>query len=306
MPIDIATVPRQHRAATRRLIARLLVACSVAAAAAACSGTSHGPAPVTPVVTSAAPVGAPAPSPSPSITRVGDATTAPTWLGTRALSVGSNGFAAAQDTPPELRNRSIITVDDLPPPADGGFHSTIQAVPASVLARSTWTSGCPVAATNLRYVTVSFRGFDGLAHTGELLVHARAADALVTVFGKLFAEGYPIERMRVTSAAELNAPPTGDGNTTAAFACRPVRGQKAWSQHAYGLAVDVNPFQNPYHKGDVVLPELATSYLKRSDVRAGMIQPDGPVVRAFASVGWQWGGDYRSLKDFMHFSANGG
>jgi hypothetical protein len=220
--------------------------------------------------------------------------------------VGSNGFAAAQDTPPELRNRSIITVDDLPPPADGGFHSTIQAVPASVLARSTWSSGCPVAVADLRYVTVSFRGFDGLAHTGELLVNARAADALVTVFGKLFAQGYPIERMRVTSDAELNAPPTGDGNTTAAFACRPVRGQKTWSQHAYGLAVDVNPFQNPYHNGDEVLPELATSYLDRGDVRAGMILPDGPVVRAFASVGWQWGGDYRSLKDFMHFSANGG
>jgi hypothetical protein len=85
-----------------------------------------------------------------------------------------------------------------------------------------------------------------------------------------------------------------------------VRGRKAWSQHAYGLAVDVNPFQNPYHRGDVVLPELATSYLDRGNVRPGMIRPDGPVVRAFASVGWKWGGDYRSLKDFMHFSANGG
>jgi len=274
-------------------------------AAASCSA-SHAPAPGAAAVTVAAPVATPARSPIPPITHVGGATTAPIWLGTRTLSVRANGFAAAQDTPPELRNRSIITVDDLPPPADGGFQSTVQAVPVSVLARSTWTSGCPVAVTDLRYVTVSFRGFDGLAHTGELLVHARVAGALVTVFGKLFAEGYPIERMRVTSAAELNAPPTGDGNTTGAFACRPVRGQKAWSQHAYGLAVDVNPFQNPYHKGDVVLPELATSYLERGDVRAGMIRPDGPVVRAFASVGWQWGGDYRSLKDFMHFSANGG
>jgi hypothetical protein len=296
MPVDIAT-----RAITRRLVA--LVACG--AMAAGC-GTSHDPALGAPAVTSAAPVATPAASPTPSITRIGNATTAPTWLGTRTLPVGSNGFAAAQDTPPELRNRSIITVDDLPPPADGGFHATVEAVPASVLARSTWTSACPVAATDLRYVTVSFRGFDGLAHTGELLVNARAADALVTVFGKLFAEGYPFERMRVTSAAELNAPPTGDGNTTAVFACRPVRGQTSWSQHAYGLAVDVNPFQNPYHKGDIVLPELATSYLDRGDVRAGMIGPDGPVVRAFASVGWQWGGDYRSLKDFMHFSANGG
>lgn len=272
--------------------------------------TNHGPVPGTSAVTSAAPVATPvatpATSPSPATTRIGDAATAPTWLGTRTLPVGSNGFAAARDTPPELRNRSIITVDDLPPPADGGFHSAIQAVPARVLARSTWTRSCPVAAADLRYATVSFRGFDGLAHTGELLVNARAADALVTVFGKLFAAGYPIERMRVTSFAELHAPPTGDGNTTAAFACRPVRGRKAWSQHAYGLAVDVSPFQNPYHKGDVVLPELATSYLKRNDVRAGMIRPDGPVVRAFASIGWQWGGDYRSLKDFMHFSANGG
>lgn len=280
-----------------------LVACGGLAAGCA---TSHDPALGAPALTPAVPVGTPATSPIPSITRVGDATAAPTWLGTRTLSVGSNGFAAAQDTPPELRNRSIITVDDLPPPADGGFHSVIQAVPASVLARSTWSSGCPVAATDLRYVTVSFRGFDGLAHTGELLVNARAADALVTVFGKLFAEGYPIERMRVISSAELNAPPTGDGNNTGSYACRPVRGQKAWSQHAYGLAVDVNPFQNPYHNGDVVLPELATSYLERGDVRAGMIRPDGPVVRAFASVGWPWGGDYRSLKDYMHFSANGG
>jgi hypothetical protein len=276
-------------------VAAALLACTLLAA---CSGTSGGRVAVA--------SRAPAASPSPSITRIGDATAAPAGLGTRTLPVGSDGFAAAGDTPPELRHRSIISPDDLPPPADGRFHSTIQAVPAGVLARSSWTSDCPVKATDLRYVTVSFRGFDGLAHTGELLVNARAARGLVTVFRTLFADGFPIERMRVTSSAELTAPPTGDGNTTDAYACRPVRGAKAWSQHAYGLAVDVNPFQNPYHKGKVVLPELATSYLQRDDVRAGMVRPGGPVVRAFASIGWQWGGDYHSLKDFMHFSANGG
>jgi len=274
-----------------RLVAALLV-CGVAAA---CSESSPG--------RSGAPTG---PGPSPSVERVGDATAAPAWLGKRVLPVGSNGFAAARATPPELRRRSIITTDDLPPPADGGFHATIRSVPAGVLARSTWTRACPVKATDLRYVTVGFRGFDGRAHTGELLVNKRAAGGLVKVFGRLFADGYPIERMRVTSAAELKAPPTGDGNTTAVFACRPVRGQRAWSQHAYGLAVDVNPFQNPYHKGKVVLPELATSYLDRGNVRPGMILAHGPVVQAFAAIGWQWGGDYRSLTDFMHFSANGG
>jgi hypothetical protein len=244
--------------------------------------------------------------PSPTPTRIGDATAAPQWLGTRVLTVGPGGFAAAQETPPELRDRSIITIDDLPPPPDDRFHSTVQAVPASVLARSSWTSDCPVAAADLRYLTVSFRGFDGRAHTGELLVNARAAQDLVTVFDRLFAAGFPIERMRISSAAQLFAPPTGDSNSTEVFACRPARGQTAWSQHAYGLAIDINPFHNPYQKGKVVLPELATAYLDRARVQPGMVQPGGAVVKAFAAIGWKWGGDYRSLKDYMHFSANGG
>jgi D-alanyl-D-alanine carboxypeptidase len=306
MARGVTTRPGRHGTPVWRPMSRLLTALLACGAAAACSGTSPRPAPDAPAGRSSAPAATSAADPSPSVKRIGDATVAPAWLGTRALPVGSNGFAAAQATPPELRHRSIITTDDLPPPADGRFHSTIQAVPASVLARSTWTSACPVKARNLRYVTVGFRGFDGLAHTGELLVNARAAGGLVRVFGRLFAEGYPIERMRVTSAAELNAPPTGDDNTTAVFACRPVRGHTVWSQHAYGLAVDVNPFQNPYHKGKVVLPELATSYLDRGSVRPGMILAHGPVLKAFAAIGWEWGGDYHSLKDFMHFSENGG
>lgn len=292
-----------------RLAGQLIVIACLGYPLGGCSGGPAGPAASAPPTAPAAPPSPPAAtdaSPSPAVTRIGNATAAPPWLGTRPLPVGPDGVVAAQDTPPELRNRSIITVDDLPPPADGRFHATVTAVPASVLARSSWTRKCPVAATSLRYVTVGFRGFDGRAHTGELLVNARAADQLVTVFRKLFAAGFPIERMRITSAAKLNAASTGDGNTTESFACRPVRGQAAWSQHAYGLAVDLNPFQNPYQKGRVVLPELATAYLDRGDARPGMVRPGGPAVKAFAAIGWGWGGDYGSLKDYMHFSATGG
>jgi hypothetical protein len=110
---------------TRVLVA--VVACTAMAVAAASCRESQRVSPGVPAVTTAAPVLTPAASPSPSVTRIGGATPAPIWLGTRTLPVGANGFAAAQDTPPELRNRSIITVDDLPPPADGGFHSAIRA-----------------------------------------------------------------------------------------------------------------------------------------------------------------------------------
>jgi hypothetical protein len=110
--------------------------------------------------------------------------------------------------------------------------------------------------------------------------------------------------MRVTRLDELDAPPTGDGNNTGAFVCRPTVGQTTFSQHAYGLAVDLNSFQNPYEKGDLVLPELASAYLDRDD-RAGVIHADDLVVRAFATIGWEWGGDWRTLKDYQHFSLNG-
>ena len=70
--------------------------------------------------------------------------------------------------------------------------------------------------------------------------------------------------------------------------------------------VDINPFHNPYLKGDLVLPELASAYIDRTDVRPGMIQPGDVVVEAFAAIGWAWGGDWNSLKDWMHFSASGG
>jgi hypothetical protein len=174
-----------------------------------------------------------------------------------------------------------------------------------VIARSTWQQGCPVGVAELSWVRLTFWGFDGARHTGELLVNRSAVRPLTQVFRQLYAARFPIEEMRITRRDELDAPPTGDGNNTSALVCRPVTGGSQFSEHAYGLAVDVNPFQNPYSKGDVVLPELASSYLDRGFVRPGMILADGPVVRAFDRIGWVWGGTYNSLKDLHHFSESG-
>lgn len=251
------------------------------------------PAPVTSMVT-VAPSTRDAPQPTvttrPSRSDTGvpapvAATPPPDWLGTRELPVGPAGYPAARPTPPELLDRRIVTTDYLPPPADGRFHAAILPVPAAIQRRSTWTAGCPVTVTELRCVTVVFRGFDGRAHTGELIVHRDVAQNVVTVFSRLFAAGFPMERMRVTSPAEAAAKPTGAGDTTAAFVCRPVRGSTVWSAHAYGKAVDVNPFHNPYRSGSRVIPELATAYLDRGRGLPGMITATGPVVTAFRSVG---------------------
>jgi hypothetical protein len=232
----------------------------------------------------------------------------PAWVvGATPLPLRSDGFGQVAPTPAPLVDRRLPTVDVLPPPASGGFESSIAPIDDAIRARmgGTWRDGCPVGLEQLRYVTVTFVGFDGAAHRGELVVHADHAQGIVSVFERLFAARFPIEEMRLVTEADLAAPPTGDGNVTAAFVCRAVRGGGRFSAHASGLAVDVNPFHNPYARGDLVLPELASAYLDRSAVRPGMILEGDVVVDAFASIGWSWGGRWTDPVDTMHFSATG-
>ena len=285
-------------------VRHLTVVLLVCAVLTACAGRPP-PAPATPG--GPATPGAPQPHPPTS----GPPATQPpgAWrVGARPLPLRPNGFGQVLPTPAALRTRRLPTVDRLPPPPGGRFRSAIRPIGPAVRARmgATWKPGCPVGLADLRDVTVSFRGFDGRPHTGELVVHRRVAAEVVSVFARLYRARFPIEEMRLVTTADLEAHPTGDGNNTAAFVCRAARKQARWSAHAYGLAVDVDPFRNPYRRGDLVLPELASSYLDRARARPGMIRQGDVVTAAFAAIGWTWGGTWQSPKDLMHFSATGG
>ncbi|MDH3247414.1 MAG: M15 family metallopeptidase [Acidimicrobiia bacterium] len=230
--------------------------------------------------------------------------TPPDWLGQRPLPLRADGFGEIQPTPFELIDRRFApsTYLRLGSPT---FESTSGSVPPDVLARSTWQEACPVSSEELAYLTVSFLGFDGNPYIGEVIVNASVADEMVGVFRVMFENGFPLEEVRVIAPDELEAAPTGDGNVTTVFVCRPVTGGASWSQHAYGLAIDINPFHNPYLKSDLVLPELASVYTDRSLDLPGMIVEGDPVVQAFDAIGWGWGGRWTTLTDPQHFSANG-
>ncbi len=228
----------------------------------------------------------------------------PDWLGERPLPLRPDGYGEIQPTPFELIDRRFPPSTFLRP-GSPTFESTTGPIPLDVLARSTWQEACPVTVDELSYVTVSYVGFDGNVYLGDLIVNASAADDMVSVFRAMFEAGFPIEEVRIIAAPELEAAPTGDGNVTTAFVCRPVTGGASWSQHAYGLAIDVNPFHNPYVKGDLVLPELATAYTDRGLGLPGMISEGDAVVAAFDAIGWGWGGRWATLTDPQHFSANG-
>lgn len=234
-----------------------------------------------------------------------DAHARPDWLGTRLLALRPDGHGEVDETPPELADRQFETLDLIPPPDNEAFAWTAEPIPRDVLARSSWGDDCPVGLDQLIYLRMSHYGFDRRFHTGEMIVNSAVVEDVVGVFRKLHEARFPIEQMRVIAAEEIDAHPTGDFNDTTSFVCRPAVGSGAWSQHAYGLAIDINPFHNPYLKGDLVLPELASVYLDRDDVRPGMIVEGDVVTRAFDDIGWGWGGRWNSLDDWMHFSQNG-
>ena len=229
---------------------------------------------------------------------------APEWLGTQELPLRPDGLGVAASTPPELADRQLWTVDHLPPPADSAFESSlVSPPPTDVLERSTWRAECPVTVEELAYGQVSFYGFDGLFHTGEFIVHRDFGEGVVDIFRTLHETRFPIEEMRVSTLADLDALRTGDSNNTSSFVCRNAVGSSRWSRHAHGGAIDINPFHNPFRRGDLVLPELASAYLDRTNERPGMVTPE--VVALFSGIGWGWGGNWRSIDDWMHFSDTG-
>lgn len=232
----------------------------------------------------------------------------PPWLGKRVLPKGPGGFGLVRRTPPILRNRRFATIDIFAPPRRDRFTYAVGPVPRAVLERSTWRPKCPISVENLSYLRMSFWGFDRRSHTGEMIVNASVAGQVVDVFRALYRSRFPIEEMRVVSLREQRRQmrsSTGDTNMTSSFECRRATLGTSWSEHAVGLAIDINPFHNPYIRGELVGPELARAYTDRTWQRPGMIVEGDVVTRAFDAIGWGWGGRWSSLKDWMHFSQSG-
>jgi D-alanyl-D-alanine carboxypeptidase len=197
------------------------------------------------------------------------------------------------------------------PPRFLGQVSPLPADLAAQMRGTTWQPGCPVPLRELRLLTLRYWGFDGQVHQGPMVVNQAVTGQVVSVFRRLFQVRFPIQQLHLAVQYRPDQDdPNDTRNYTDGFNCRPVvtaRGPLSrWSQHAFGLAVDINPIQNPYVASDgYVRNHHARPYRDRSLRRPAMIHSGDAVVRAFAAVGWGWGGSWTGAKDFMHFSSTG-
>jgi D-alanyl-D-alanine carboxypeptidase-like protein len=232
------------------------------------------------------------------------------------ILTGCSAGAAPRLNEPAVAPRSSVTMTPsssvaspvaAAPLSAWGVHRIGAAMRERLIGRN-WHPGCPVPLHDLRVVTIRYVGFDGNRHAGPLILHRRVAEDVLWVFHRLFRHEFPVKR--VALARRWHPIRRRDWfdthDITASFNCRPVTNGTAFSQHSYGWAVDINPLQNPYVNEDGVLRRAAKAYVDRSQELPGMIHPDDLVVRSFARIGWSWGGDWTTLKDYMHFSLTGG
>jgi hypothetical protein len=189
-------------------------------------------------------------------------------------------------------------------PSAPPFQGTISKVTRSEL-RYSYRPGCPVSPAQLRRLEVSYWGFDRKRRVGSIVVRDTAARDVLSVFRRLYAARFPIRRLRLVEAYKGSDDASMAADNTSGFNCRYVSGTRRWSQHAYGLAIDINPVENPFLHGGRVEPPAGRRFLDRSRVRPGMVVSNDVVVRAFAAIGWPWGGHWTSSKDYQHFSATG-
>jgi hypothetical protein len=139
-----------------------------------------------------------------------------------------------------------------------------------------------------------------------MVVNAKVAGDVVKAFKKLYAAHYPIRRMELVDKYKGSDFDSIEADNTSAFNCRNATGSSSWSQHAYGLAVDINTCENPYVSADgTVAHKQCVKYRNRSRHDPGVIHKRDVVYRAFTSIGWCWGGLWDGARDYQHFSSNG-
>ena len=166
---------------------------------------------------------------------------------------------------------------------------------------SSFHAEAPFGYCHLAYLTITHIDFDGNRRLGSIIVAAQVAEEVLDIFREIYDGGFPIARMRLIDYYGADDYYSMADNNSVGFNFRFIANTQTLSRHAWGMAIDINPIQNPFIRGDIIWPVSGGEYLDRTDIRPGMIIPGDVVYRAFTSRGWVWGGHWRVPIDYHHF-----
>ncbi len=172
----------------------------------------------------------------------------------------------------------------------------------SMIDTKAWTSECPVKLESLKLLELKHYDFNGIIQNGEMVVHSKIADHVLAIFQELLDIKFPIEKIKLIDHYNGNDELSMADNNSSCFNFRKIAGTDRLSNHSYGLAIDINPVQNPYvrigQEQVTISPKSGTCFLNRHNQRPGMLEP---VVFIFEKHGFIWGGLWDSPIDYHHF-----
>lgn len=151
---------------------------------------------------------------------------------------------------------------------------------------------------NLIILDVEYFSFDNKLHRGQLVIHKELESDLKEIFQIIKDSKFPIEKVIPIEKYNWSDNRSMEDNNTSSFNYRKVAGKKKLSNHSFGIAIDINPFQNPAVYSDGKISPLGSKYDKKSP---GTIIKDSLIYNEFIKRGWTWGGEWNSLKDYQHF-----
>lgn len=179
--------------------------------------------------------------------------------------------------------------------------TTIIKIPTKLANRmrssGVYSENCPISIENLSLLKVPYYDFNGNIKAGDLIVLNKISNNVVRIFDELFTLKFPIYSIKTVDEYNGNDEKSMNANNTYGFCCRKALGQDALSPHAFGIAIDINPEQNPYLPGDIVYPASGQKFLDRSNIRPGMVEN---IVHVFKKHGFEWSG-LHSKPDYHHF-----
>lgn len=163
-----------------------------------------------------------------------------------------------------------------------------------------------ISLDELRYMHILHYNFDNEITEGELICNKAIAQDLLEIFYELFQAEYEIEKVRLIDEYDGDDTASMEDNNTSCFNYRVVDGTSSLSKHAYGLAIDINPFYNPYvvfqsDGSTYISPKGSEGYTDRSLDFPYKIDDSDLCYKLFKEHGFIWGGNWNSCKDYQHF-----
>jgi len=146
-------------------------------------------------------------------------------------------------------------------------------------------------------VDVEYYSFDNKLHKGQIVINKKVESDVKEIFEFIKSQKFTVAKVIPIVKYNWSDEASMLDNNTSGFNYRKVKGQKVLSAHSKGLAIDINPMQNPHIKRNTITPANAVYNIKA----AGTILKDSPLVKLFRKKNWQWGGTWKSSKDYQHF-----